>query len=65
MGSTRTVAAPEGRKPAKLAEPDGDVVFDPLVGRVGEDRVALVELDQRAGAVAGALSRLGCEESLR
>src|SRR5215217_2452572 len=57
--STQTVAVPQARGPADLAEPAGDVVLGPLVGRGGEDRVSEVELDQQAGAVAAALGRLG------
>src|SRR5919106_3783174 len=45
-----------------LAEPAGDVVLGPLVGRVGEDVVGAGVLDQQPGAVAGALGRLGVEE---
>ena len=58
----KTVAVPQARGPADLAEPAGHVVLGALVGRLGEDRVGLVELDQQAGAVAGARGRLGREQ---
>src|ERR687897_2559482 len=45
-----------------LPEPAGDVVLGPLVGRLGEDRVGAVVLDQQPGAVAGAGGGLGGEE---
>src|SRR5215216_4352199 len=48
--------------PRRLAEAAGDVVLGPPVGRVGEERVGAVDLDQQPGAVAGALGRLGVEE---
>src|SRR5215211_3944420 len=45
-----------------LAEAAGDVVLGPTVGRLGEERVGAVDLDQQPGAVAGALGRFGVEE---
>jgi hypothetical protein len=61
----KTVAVPQARGPADLAEPSGDVVLGPLVSRVGEERIGVVELDQQAGAVAAALGRLGREQGGR
>src|SRR5215203_4342170 len=47
---------------SSLAKPPGDVVLGALVGRLGEDRVGAVVLDQQAGAVPRALRGLGGEE---
>src|SRR4051794_19388661 len=43
LGSTQRV--PDGA----LAEAAGDVILGPPVGRVGEDRIGVVDLDQHAG----------------
>src|SRR4029453_2041935 len=47
---------------SSLAEPSGDVVLGALVGRLGEDRVGVFELDQQSGPVAGAGGGLGGAE---
>ena len=57
--------APRGSAGAASAEPPRDVVLGSGIARVGEDRLGLVVLDDRAGAVPGSSSTSTVKNAVR